>query len=93
MKYLIAAAAMTCALSSFEARASVGNQASAPSVVDGVAASDRSVKTAMGPVSAPHKPGGKVDAPVAPSAQCDAPSDRCPSTHHRTKRKRHGHHG
>jgi len=51
---------------------------------------ETTIKLAMGPTSAPHKPGGAVDGPKDFPAKCTPSSARCPHLHRRAKR-RHGH--
>lgn len=92
MKWLFLAAATAVMLSSVTAaREGVATQerrhASATTV-----AGDRQetpIKLAMGPTSAPHKPGGAVDGSKDSPPQCSPSSDRCPRLHRKAKR-RHG---
>jgi hypothetical protein len=92
MKSLFLAAAMATMLSVAVAR---GGAAAQERLEGGAttAADDRqetTIKLAMGPTSAPHKPGGAVDGPKDLPATCTPSSDRCPHLHRRAKR-RHGH--
>jgi hypothetical protein len=83
MKRLIVAAATVIALCGLA-------MANAPVTGSTIAASDPqgagpAFKTAMGPTSAPHLPGGAADGPRDTPATCTPP---CPRHHKRAKHRR-----
>ena len=92
MKCLIAIAAISCALSCVaHARPGVPEQDLGTSVVNSDRPPALRIKIAMGPVSAPHKPGGKINAPDESPPQCTGQSDHCLKPHGKAWHRRHRH--
>lgn len=95
MKYLVLATATAVMLSGFAiAQSCVAKQdaqdAGAASVAGGPQKTRTMMKMAMGPVSAPIRPGGTGNGPGGSTSKCTPPSDWCPKIHRRAKH-RHRH--
>jgi hypothetical protein len=95
MKHFALVTVATLAFSGFAiAQEPIGGQdahdAGVRSIASGQQSGGTAIRTAMGPVSAPHLPSGPPGKPEGSSSGCTAPSDSCPPPDKKAKH-RHKH--
>jgi hypothetical protein len=93
VKYAIGAAAMAIVFASAaggrpDLAGDPGHPFDASDLAQTATSVNLAIKLAMGPTSAAHKPGGKLEQSAGSSSACESPADSCPRLP-RGKKHRH----